>query len=122
MPEGDCLQKRRDNPTATKIILSSSRNAPFMHVSLEHREGTKICHLILTGRGVTKNPRVRKIRVRNSRPEMGAPILWTRGKMRSSAGKPMSVKFLVLAGGGGVFLGLGGGGVPILFLWARGFF
>ena len=31
----------------------------------------------------------------------------------------MSIKFLVL--GGGEF-GLGGGGVPILFLWARGFF
>ena len=37
----------------------------------------------------------------------------------------MSIKFLVL-GGGGVFWvffwGGGGGGVPILFLWARGFF
>ena len=33
----------------------------------------------------------------------------------------MSIKFLVLGGGG--ILGLGGGGeVPILFLWARGFF
>ena len=36
-----------------------------------------------------------------------------------SAGKSMSIKFLVLGGGS---LGLGGGGVPILFLWARGFF
>ena len=34
----------------------------------------------------------------------------------------MSIKFLVLGGGGGI-LGFGGGrGVPILFLWARGFF
>ena len=33
----------------------------------------------------------------------------------------MSIKFLVLGGGG--ILGFGGGGeVPILFLWARGFF
>ena len=33
----------------------------------------------------------------------------------------MSIKFLVLRGGG--VLGFGGGGeVPILFLWARGFF
>ena len=31
----------------------------------------------------------------------------------------MSIKFLVLGGGD---LGLGGGKVPILFLWARGFF
>ena len=37
-----------------------------------------------------------------------------------SAGKPMSIKFLVL-GGGGVFWVWGGGEVPILFLWARGF-
>ena len=34
--------------------------------------------------------------------------------------KPMSIKFLVL--GGGWYFGFwGGGGVPILFLWARGF-
>ena len=40
-----------------------------------------------------------------------------------SAGKPMSIKFLVLGGGGYFgFFGGGGGGVPILFLWARGFF
>ena len=32
----------------------------------------------------------------------------------------MSIKFLVL-GGGGIW-GFGGGGVPILFLWAQGFF
>ena len=32
----------------------------------------------------------------------------------------VSIKFLVL--GGGVFWGWGGGAVPILFLWARGFF
>ena len=32
----------------------------------------------------------------------------------------MSIKFLVLGGG---YFGFGGGGeVPILFLWARGFF
>ena len=31
----------------------------------------------------------------------------------------MSIKFLVL---GGVHFGFGWGGVPILFLWARGFF
>ena len=40
-------------------------------------------------------------------PEMAyAPILWTPGKMRFlSAGKPMSIKFRVLGGGG-----VGGGG------------
>ena len=37
-----------------------------------------------------------------------------------SAGKTLSIKFRVLGGGG--VLSFGGGGVPILFLWARGFF
>ena len=40
-------------------------------------------------------------------PEMGAPILWTPGKMRSFCRKkPMSIKYLVFWGG---ILGLGGG-------------
>ena len=52
---------------------------------------------------------------------MAAPISWTPGKMRFFCRKTaMSIKFLVLGGGG--YLGFGGGGVPILFLWARGFF
>ena len=69
-----------------------------------------------------KNPRVRKI---------FCPQFWGRTWLREfygrlekcvlSAGKPMSIKFVVL-GGGGFFLGFGGGGVPILFLWAPGFF
>ena len=50
-------------------------------------------------------------------PEMGAPILWTPGKMRSFCRKNHVRKIPFL---GGVFGG--GGGVPILFLWARGFF
>ena len=55
------------------------------------------------------------------RLEMAAPILWTPGKNASVLQeKAMSIKFLVL--GGGVFWVWGGGGVPILFLWARGFF
>ena len=40
-------------------------------------------------------------------PEMAAPILWAPGKCVLSAGEPMSIKFLVLEGGG--ILGLGGG-------------
>ena len=48
-------------------------------------------------------------------PEMAASIFWTPRKNASVLQeKPMSIKFLVL-GGGGIF-GLGGGGVPILFL------
>ena len=65
-----------------------------------------------------KNPRVRKIRVRNSGAGNGcANFMDTWKKYVLSAGKTMSVKFPFF---GGVFGG--GGGVPILFLWARGFF
>ena len=49
-------------------------------------------------------------------PEMAAPILWAPGKCILSAGKTTPIKFLVLGGGGF------GGEVPIIFLWARGFF
>ena len=52
-------------------------------------------------------------------PEMGAPILWTRGKMRSFCRKTHVHKIPRFRGGG--ILGFLGG-VPILFLWARGFF
>ena len=66
-----------------------------------------------------KNPRVRKIRVRNSGAGNGcANFMDTSKKCVLSAGKTMSVKFPFFGGG---FLG-GGGEVPILFLWARGFF
>ena len=62
-----------------------------------------------------KNPRVRKIRVRNSGAGNDcANFMDTWKKCILSAGKPMSIKFRVL---GRVFLGGG-----ILFLWARGFF
>ena len=58
---------------------------------------------------------------------MAAPILWTPGKNAFflQEKKPIfSIKFLLLGGGNFGFwvLGGGGGGVPILFLWARGFF
>ena len=65
-----------------------------------------------------KNPRVRKILVRNSGAGNGcANLMDTWKNCVLSAGKPMSIKFLLL----GVFW-VWGGGVPILFLWARGFF
>ena len=55
-------------------------------------------------------------------PEMAAPILWTPGKnaffLQEQLPCPLNSAFQ----GGGGNLGLGGGGVPILFLWARGFF
>ena len=69
-----------------------------------------------------KNPRVRKIRVRNSGAGNGcANFMDAWKRCVRSAGKSLSIKFRVL--GGGEFWVLGGGGeVPILFLWARGFF
>ena len=70
-----------------------------------------------------KNPRVRKICVRNSGAGNGCANFmdaWKNAFFLQE--KPVSRKFLV-SGGGGVFWVLGGGGgVPILFLWARGFF
>ena len=72
---------------------------------------------------IQKSPRVRKIRVRNSGAGNGcANFMDTWKKCVRSAGKTMSVKFLVLGGGGYFGFGGGGGEVPILFLWARGFF
>ena len=65
-----------------------------------------------------KNPRVRKIVSRNSGAGNGCANFM--GAWKNSfflQEKPMSMKFLLL-GGGGVW----GGGVPILILWARGFF
>ena len=61
-----------------------------------------------------KNPRVRKIFVRNSGAGNGcANFMDAWKKCVRSAGKTTAIKFLVLGGG---ILGLGGGGeVPILF-------
>ena len=50
-------------------------------------------------------------------PEMGASILWMPGKMRSFCrNKPMSIKFLILGGGG--YFGFWGG-ADFIFMGAR---
>ena len=72
-----------------------------------------------------KKPHVRNLCAVILGPEMAAPILWAPGIFCSFCWNiPMPIKFLVLGGGGAVgFLQGGGGGeVPILFLWAWGFF
>ena len=54
-------------------------------------------------------------------PEMGAPILWTPGKNEFFLQeKPMSIRFLILGGGGGYF-GFGGGKCRFYF-YVRGDF
>ena len=59
-----------------------------------------------------------KVSVRNSGgPEMAAPILWAPGKCVLSAGKAISIKFLV--SGGGVFGVLGGGGECRFYFYGR---
>ena len=64
-----------------------------------------------------KNPRVRKIRVRNSGAGNGcANFMDTWKKCVLSAGKPMSIKFRVLGGG---VLGGGGGSADFIFMGAR---
>ena len=66
-----------------------------------------------------KNPRVRKIRVRNSGVGNGcANFMDTWKKCVLSAGKTMSVKFPFF-GGGGVFWGFGGGSADFIFMGAR---
>ena len=72
---------------------------------------------------ISESPRVRKIRVRNSGAGNGCVNFmgaWENAFFLQE--KPMSIKFLVLGGGGVFWVFFGGGGVPILFLWARGFF
>ena len=65
-----------------------------------------------------KNPRVRKIRVRNSGAGNGcANFMDAWKKCVRSAGKALSIKFRVL--GGGVFLGLGGGGKCRFYFYGR---
>ena len=65
-----------------------------------------------------KNPRVRKIFVRNSGAGNGcANFMGTWKKCVRSAGKTMSKKFLVLGGGG--FWFWGGGSADFIFMGAR---
>ena len=53
-------------------------------------------------------------------PEMGAPIIWTPGENASVLQeKPMSIKFLVLGGGGYLGFGGGGGSADFIFMGAR---
>ena len=66
---------------------------------------------------IQKNPRVRKIRVRNSGAGNGcANFMDARKKCVLSAGKTMSVKFLVP--GGGIF-GFWGGGECRFYFYGR---
>ena len=68
-----------------------------------------------------KNPRVRKIRVRNSGAGNGcANFMHAWQECVLSAGKPVSIKFLVLGGGGyfGFFF-WGGGSADFIFMGAR---
>ena len=97
----------------TKIALS----AEFQASSWKFRSLKNIFRTLENGQ---KNPRVRKIRVRNSGAGNGcANFMDARKKCVHSAGKTMSIKFLVL--GGGVFwvLGGGGGSADFIFMGAR---
>ena len=68
---------------------------------------------------VEKNPRVRKIFVRNSGAGNGCANFmdaWKKASVLQE--KPMSIKFLVLGGGGGI-LGFWGGSANFIFMGAR---
>ena len=69
---------------------------------------------------VQKNPRLRKIFVRNSGAGIGCANSY--GRLENASvlqEKPMSIKFLVLAGGGGEFWVLGGGGECRFYFYGR---
>ena len=101
----DVAEKAMDNPEDSKVLWGA-KGFPNWH-------------------------RGKHLSEKSSCPQNFCPQFWGRNgcanfmgawkKCVRSAGKAMSIKFLVLGGGG--ISGLGGGGeVPILFLWARGFF
>ena len=71
-------------------------------------------------RATQKNPRVRKIRVRNSGAGNGCAVFMGSWKNAFfSAGKPVSIRFFVL---GGAILGLGGGGKCRFYFYGHGDF
>ena len=81
----------------------------------------KAAPLTYKGGSYQKNPRVHKIFVRNSGAGNGcANFMGTWKNCGLSAGKPMSIKFLVL--GGGVFWVLGGGGSADFIFMGAGIF
>ena len=99
-----CYQSK-EAASLTKLVIKKTQSCNYTCASI-----------------IQKNPRVRQIFVRNSGAGNGRVNFmdaWKNAFFLQE--KPMSIKFLVLGGGGylGFFLG---GGVPILFLWARGFF
>ena len=89
--------------------------------------GSVRTNFCVSGGDMTANERFRRILVSVKfvsailGPEMAAPILWTPGKNASVLQENHVHKILRFRGGGD-FGFWGGGGVPILFLWARGLF
>ena len=100
-------------------LRTQTQNAAFFE-----RKGPK--RKPLAPKEVFKSQTIRKILVSVKfvsailGPEMAAPVLWTPEKMRSFCRKTYVNKIPRFKGGG--ILGLRGGEVPILFLWARGSF
>ena len=91
--------------------------------SCKHNEGKPFAHLIFTKCGlpfVQRKPRVRKMFVRNSGAGNGCVNFmdaWKNAFFLQE--KPMSIKFLVLGGGGWVFFW--GGSADFIFMGARTF-
>ena len=85
-------------------------------------QGTRVAQG--AGKGLLRFPSIRKILVSVKfvsailGPEMGAPILWTPGKMRSFCRKT-HVHKIPRFGGGGVFWVWGGGSADFIFMGAR---
>ena len=110
----------------TSKIKNTLKNCHFLHIlqrnfggGFKKTSGNKnnFLRLKITSKdSYQKNPRVRKIRVRNSGAGNGsANFMDTWKKSVLSAGKPVSVKFLLFRGG----FGGGGGSADFIFMGAR---
>ena len=127
------IAKFQKRPDVHKIVLSI-KSPPPQKKSVNFEDFILICTVFPRfgpfsgGVGGTKFWD-KNFSEKSSCPYNSCPQFWGRKWLRQfygrlekcvlSAGKPMSIQFLVLGGGG--YFWFWGGGVPIL-LWARGFF
>ena len=93
----------------SRIVLVCNVHSQRMLLLMQRRRPN--CTNKCCQKFIQKNPRVRKMFVRNSGAGNGLRQFYGRlEKCVRPAGKAMSIRFLVLVGGGGYFGCVGGGG------------